>query len=122
MILLIGYLGNEQVPAIAQTDPSQSPDAAVAAVPADAAASGDAGPSKEDIVALSRFGFFDDQREREDVDLRSTASTSARRRCSTIRCSPGPHKIKAIGPRNKNQELNISIYATKYHDEGVINW
>jgi serine/threonine protein kinase len=120
-ILLIGYLGDGKAPEVAQTNPSQSPDAAVAVAPADAARKRDSGPSKEDIVALSRFGFLTinaNARTSIWIDGKHIGETPL----LDYPILPGPHKIKAIGPRNKIKNFNIVIYATKYHDEGVINW
>jgi hypothetical protein len=35
---------------------------------------------------------------------------------------PGPHTIKAIGPRGKTKSFNIMIYGGRDTDEGTINW
>ncbi|MEJ7599159.1 MAG: serine/threonine-protein kinase [Kofleriaceae bacterium] len=116
-IVLIGAIGNDrrnESPQVAGV----TVDAAVVA-PADARR--DAGVSKEDIVALSRFGFLTINANAKTsiwIDGKHTGETPL----LDYPILPGPHKIKAIGPRNKVKHLTIVIYATKYHDEGVINW
>ncbi|HEY5938734.1 MAG TPA: serine/threonine-protein kinase [Kofleriaceae bacterium] len=120
VILLIGFLGDGKPEDLPQVSPSQAPDAAVAAVLPDAARK-DAGPSKEDIVALSRFGFLTinaNARTSIWIDGKHIGETPL----LDYPILPGPHKVKAIGPRNKIKNFTITIYATKYHDQGVINW
>ena len=120
VILLIGFLGDGKQDDPPQVSPSQAPDAAVAAVLPDAPRK-DAGPSKEDIVALSRFGFLTlnaNARTSIWIDGKHIGETPL----LDYPILPGPHKVKAMGPRNKIKNFTITIYATKYHDQGVINW
>ena len=36
---------------------------------------------------------------------------------------PGPHKVKAVGPRGKPpRTINITIYGGQDTDEGTITW
>jgi serine/threonine protein kinase len=100
--------------------PPPPPDAAVPRAvdpPVDAAV----GPSRDDIVALSRFGFFSisaNARTQIYVDNNKIGDTPLTR----IPLSPGPHKVKAIGPRGKVKMINIVIYGGRDTDEGTINW
>ena len=114
-IVLIGAIGNDREPAPVAV---VTPDAAVVAPPD---ARPDAGVAKEDIVALSRYGFLTINANAKTsiwIDGKHVGETPL----LDYPIVPGPHKVKAIGPRNKVKHLNVVIYATKYHDEGVINW
>jgi len=98
-------------------------DAGTARVVRDAAAEPDAADtmSKDDIVALSRFGFFSIAATAKTtiyVDGNKIGETPLTR----LPLAPGPHKIKAVGPRGKSKTLNITIYGGKDTDEGTINW
>ena len=103
-------------------------DAPVAAVPSDAAVkkaivdpidAGDDG--RDNIVALSHFGFFSLTASAKTtifIDGRNMGETPMTR----VPLPPGPHKVHAVGPKGKSKDLKITIYGGKDTDEGVINW
>jgi hypothetical protein len=98
-------------------------DAAIAKVAIDAAVPLDApnSMSKDDIVAISRFGFFSITATAKTtiyVDGKLIGETPLTR----LPLAPGPHKIKAVGPRGKTKNLKITIYGGKDTDEGEIEW
>jgi serine/threonine protein kinase len=79
------------------------------------------GPTRDDIVALSHFGFFSinaTARTQIYIDNNKIGDTPLTR----LPLSPGPHKIKAIGPRGKTKLFNITIYGGRDTDEGLITW
>ena len=118
---LFGWLGGDQQSTAGGVTPAQPDAAVVVQVRPDAARRTDSGVSKEDIVALSRFGFLtinSNARTSIWIDGKHIGETPL----LDYPILPGPHKIKALGPKNKIKNLNIVIYATKYHDQGVINW
>ncbi|HEY5925428.1 MAG TPA: serine/threonine-protein kinase [Kofleriaceae bacterium] len=105
-------------------------DTPVAAVPADAAvkrkyvpeATPDAPEiSKEDIVAISKFGFFSinsNQKTTIYVDNVRYGETPMQR----LPLPPGPHKVKAVTKGKKPKEFMITIIGGRDTDEGVIDW
>ncbi|MDQ3368911.1 MAG: hypothetical protein M3680_26095, partial [Myxococcota bacterium] len=100
-----------------------SADAGVAEVVVDAGIELDAANSmsKDDIVALSRFGFFSITATSKTsiwVDDKLIGETPLTR----LPLAPGPHKIKAVGPRGKSKTINVTIYGGKDTDEGTISW
>jgi hypothetical protein len=79
------------------------------------------GPTRDDIMALSRFGFFSitaTARTQIFIDNKQIGETPLTR----FPVLPGPHKIKAIGPRGKVKQMNITIYGGRDTDEGTITW
>jgi hypothetical protein len=78
--------------------------------------------SQEDIIALSRYGFFSidaNVKSQIYVDGKLVGETPLTR----LPLKPGPHKVKAVGPRGKKpKEFDITIYATKDTDEPKIEW
>lgn len=103
------------------TAPAVEPDAAVAALIPDAGAAIDAGPSREDIVALSRYGFLSIGAVDKAViyldNVRLGEAPLVR-----MPLNPGPYKVKAVGPRGKVRKFEIIIEATKDVDLGTIDW
>jgi len=77
--------------------------------------------SKDDIVALSKFGFFS-----IDANAKTTIYVDNVRYGETpmtrLPLQPGPHKVKAIGPKNRKKEWTITIIGGRDTDEGTINW
>jgi serine/threonine protein kinase len=96
------------------------PDAAVpdaAEPPIDAAT----GMTRDDIIALSHYGFFSiaaNAKTQIYVDNKMIGETPLTR----LPLAPGPHKIKAVGPRGKVKTLSIMIYGAQDTDEGTITW
>ena len=90
-----------------------------AAPPPDAAV--DADQSRADILALARYGFFSvgaDKPTEIWIDHRRVGPTPLIR----YPLSPGPHDVKAVGPRGKTKRWKILIEATKDVDAGVLDW
>ena len=78
-------------------------------------------PSHDSIVALSRYGFFSitaTAKTQIYIDTKPISETPLTRWPLT----PGPHKVKAIGPRGKIKQINITIYGGRDTDEGTITW
>jgi len=77
--------------------------------------------SREDIIAVSKFGF---------LSLTATATTTIyvdnnRIGDTPLRqfpVTPGPHLVKAVGPKGKVKTMKITIYGGRDTDEGTINW
>ena len=95
-------------------------DAGVAKLEPDAAQP-DAGVSKDDIVALSRYGFFSMNASAKTtiwIDGKNIGETPLTR----LPLPPGPHKVKAIGPRGKRKEFNITIYGGRDAESETITW
>jgi serine/threonine protein kinase len=79
------------------------------------------GPTRDDIVALSRYGFFSiaaTARTQIYIDSKMIGETPLTR----LPLAPGPHKVKAIGPRGKVKQMNITILGGQDTDEGTISW
>ncbi len=80
------------------------------------------GPTRDDIVALSHFGFFSiaaNARTQIYIDNKMIGETPLTR----LPLPPGPHKVKAVGPRGKPpRTINITIYGGQDTDEGTITW
>jgi hypothetical protein len=79
------------------------------------------GPTRDDIVALSHFGFFSINASAKTqiyVDNKQIGDTPLIR----IPLTPGPHRIKAVGPRGKTKVINTVIYGGRDTDEGMLNW
>ena len=77
--------------------------------------------SQDDIIALSRYGFFSITATAKTmiyIDDKLVGETPLTR----MPIKPGPHKVKAVGPRGKSKQFSINIYATKDTDQGTIAW
>jgi len=76
---------------------------------------------RPDIVAISKFGYF---------SLAATAKTTifiddlriGETPLTRLPLKPGPHKVKAIGPRNKTKTFSIVIYGGKDTEADTIQW
>jgi serine/threonine protein kinase len=100
----------------------------VRATPADAAVADAFEPadasnemSHDDILALSRFGFFSITATAKTtiyVDGKNIGETPLTR----LPLQPGPHTIKAVGPKGKNKIVKITILGGRDTDEGTITW
>ncbi len=81
----------------------------------------DAGISKNDIVALSKYGFFSITATAKTtiyIDGKNIGETPLTR----LPIAPGPHKVKAVGPRNKTKNLTITIYGGRDTEAETITW
>jgi serine/threonine protein kinase len=78
-------------------------------------------PSRDSIVALSHYGFFSitaTAKTQIFIDNKLIGDTPLTR----WPLPPGPHKIKAVGPRGKTKQININVYGGRDTDEGTITW
>jgi hypothetical protein len=77
--------------------------------------------SKEDIVAISKFGFFS-----INANVKTTIYVDNVRYGETpmqrLPLPPGPHKVKAIAKGKKPKEFMITVVGGRDTDEGTINW
>ncbi|MEO8706481.1 MAG: PEGA domain-containing protein, partial [Kofleriaceae bacterium] len=97
------------------------PDATERTVAMDAAPEIDAGQKRDDIIALSRFGFFSITATSKTtiyIDGQRIGDTPLTR----LPVQPGPHKVKAIGPRGKSKQFNITIYGGRDTESDPISW
>ena len=103
----------DQPPVAVETE---TPDAAVEP-PVDAPT----GPTRDEIISISHFGFFSinaNVKTQIYVDNKLIGDTPLVR----FPLPPGPHKVKAIGPRGKVKMINTTIYGGRYTDEDMITW
>ncbi len=94
------------------------PDASVRRVPIYVP---DAGISKDDIYAISRFGYITitaNQKTTIYIDGKNIGETPMTR----LPLSPGPKKIKAIGPKNKKKEYATVILGGQDAEPIDIEW
>jgi hypothetical protein len=81
----------------------------------------DAGISKDDILAISRFGYITitaNQKTTIYVDGKNIGETPMTR----LPLAPGPKKIKAVGPKNKKKEYTTTILGGQDADPIDIEW
>jgi serine/threonine protein kinase len=77
--------------------------------------------SHDDIVALSKYGFFSITANAKTtiyVDDKNIGETPLTR----LPLKPGPHTVKAVGPKGKSKILKITIIGGRDDDEGSIDW
>ena len=77
--------------------------------------------SHDDIVALSKFGFFSITATAKTtiyVDDKNIGETPLTR----LPLKPGPHVVKAVGPHGKSKIIKITIIGGRDTDEGSIDW
>ena len=113
---------------VMKSDSGAPPVKTVVAPPADAAIKRvpvevpiDAPDNHDDIVALSKYGFF---------SIAATAKTTVYIDDRPIGETPvtrypvkfGPHTVKAVGPKGKSKIIKIAIVAGRDDDEGTITW
>jgi hypothetical protein len=107
-----------KAPVVAEPHPAAVVDAAVIAVDDPGL---DAGQSRDDIIALSRFGFFS-----VDASAKTVIYIDGKRvgeaPLTRYPVPPGIHKVKAVGPRNKTQRFDIEIYGGKDTDHPTLEW
>jgi serine/threonine protein kinase len=77
--------------------------------------------SREDIMAISKFGFFS-----IDATAKTTIYVDNVRYGETpmqrLPLPPGPHKVKAVTKGKKPKEWTITIMGGRDTDEGTITW
>jgi serine/threonine protein kinase len=75
----------------------------------------------DDIIALSHYGFFTINASAKTtifIDDHNIGDTPL----SRLPLKPGPHVVKAVGPKGKSKTIKIAIVAGRDDDEGTINW
>jgi serine/threonine-protein kinase len=126
VLVLLGGLGVGGF-FLLQSGEEQPGDKIVTPVPADAAVPKpevvDASTSmtKDDILAISRFGYLTIKANAKTtiyVDGKYIGETPMTR----LPLPPGPKKIKAVGPRNKTKMINTTILGGQDTDEGTLIW
>jgi len=125
VFLITSRLGEtpSRPPAVqAPADVAAPADAEAAAEPeTDPPVDASSGLTRDDIKALSHYGFFSiaaTARTQIYIDGKMIGETPLTR----LPLAPGPHKVKAIGPRGKARQMNITIYGAQDTDEGTITW
>jgi hypothetical protein len=81
----------------------------------------DAPDNKDDIIALSHYGFFSITATAKTtiyIDDKLLGDTPVTR----APYKPGPHVVKAVGPKGKSKIIKIAIVAGRDDDEGTITW
>ena len=99
---------------------AKTPDAGVVVQDA-STVSRDSGYNRDDIVALSKFGFFSIDANAKTtiwIDNKNIGETPLTR----LPLIPGPHKVRAQGPRGKKREFSITIYGGRDTEEPAIAW
>jgi serine/threonine protein kinase len=77
--------------------------------------------SKDDIVALSKYGFFSIAATAKTtiyIDNQKVGETPLTR----LPLRPGQYTVKAVGPKGKSKTLKISVYGGRDSDGGTITW
>ncbi len=117
IIFFVSRTGNDDAPVQIAKPPA---DAAIrqpiAEPPLDAA-----DISHDDIVALSKYGFFSIAASAKTsiyIDGKLIGETPLTR----LPYPPGPHTVKAVGPHGKSKTIKITILGGRDDDEGTINW
>ena len=112
------------------TSSSERPVKTVAAVPIDAAIrmpvvapplDADDSTMHDDIVALSKFGFFSITANAKTtiyIDDRNIGETPLTR----LPVKPGPHTVKVVSPKGKSKIIKVTIIGGRDTDEGSIDW
>ncbi|HET9624254.1 MAG TPA: serine/threonine-protein kinase [Kofleriaceae bacterium] len=96
-------------------------DAAVVAPPPPPPPVDAGGETRDEIKARSRYGFFSvtaTAKTQIYIDNKLIGDTPL----TQLPLPPGPHKIKAIGPRGKVKQFTTTIYGGQDDDEGTITW
>jgi serine/threonine protein kinase len=75
----------------------------------------------DDIIALSKFGFYSltsNSKTTVFVDDKNIGETPLTR----LPLKPGPHVVKAVGPKNKTKIIKITIIGGQDTDSGSVDW
>jgi hypothetical protein len=75
----------------------------------------------DDIIALSKFGFYSltsNSKTTVYVDDKNIGETPLTR----LPLKPGPHVVKAVGPKNKSKIIKITIIGGQDTDSGSVDW
>jgi serine/threonine protein kinase len=126
-LVVLGGLGVAAVLFLQSSDGEKTEDKVVTPIPADAAVpkpqvvDASTNMSKDDILAISRFGYLTIKANAKTtiyVDGKYIGETPMTR----LPLPPGPKKIKAVGPRNKTKLINTTILGGQDTDEGTLIW
>ncbi len=101
--------------------PAANPGLHAVTLDAGVAAPADADTSHDQITALSRYGFYSIDANGPTtifVDGKNIGETPL----TKLPLKPGPHTVKAMGPKGKTKEIKIVIYGGKDTDEDPIAW
>ena len=103
----------------------QRPVAVVAPVDAfvgrDASLPPDAPPHHDDIVALSRYGFFSITANSATTIYMNDAIIG-KTPLTRVPVKPGIYQVRALGPHGKHKDIKVTIIAAQDSDEGTIIW
>jgi len=75
----------------------------------------------DDIIALSKFGFYSvtsNSKTTIYVDDKNIGETPLTR----LPLKPGPHVVKAVGPKGKSKLIKITIIGGQDTDSGSVDW
>ena len=75
----------------------------------------------DDIIALSKFGFYSltsNSKTTVFVDDKNIGETPLTR----LPLKPGPHVVKAVGPKGKSKIIKITIIGGQDTDSGSVDW
>jgi hypothetical protein len=75
----------------------------------------------DDIIALSKFGFYSltsNAKTTVYVDDKNIGETPLTR----LPLKPGPHTVKAVGPKGKSKIMKITIIGGQDTDSGSVDW
>ncbi len=125
-LVVLGALGIGVFLFLQSGDDSEKDSKVVTTVPVDAAPKPEVvdasnSMSKDDILAISRFGYLTIKSNAKTtiyVDGKYIGETPMTR----LPLPPGPKKIKAVGPKNKTKMINTTILGGQDTDEGTIIW
>jgi eukaryotic-like serine/threonine-protein kinase len=85
----------------------------------------DAGESKEEIAARSRFGYFTigvDEDTIIYIDGNLVGKITPDKPLDRWPLKPGPHKVRAVGPKKKEKTFPIDIFGGQETNRGTIVW
>jgi hypothetical protein len=77
--------------------------------------------SHDDIVALSKYGFFSITANAHTtiyIDGKNIGDTPLTR----LPIKPGPHTVRAVGPHGRAKTMKIIIVGGRDTDQGAIHW
>ena len=126
-LVVLGALGVGAVLFLQGSDSEKTGDKIITPIPADAAVpkpeaiDASTNMSKDDILAISRFGYLTIKANAKTtifVDGKYIGETPMTR----LPLPPGPKKIKAVGPKNKTKLINTTILGGQDTDEGTLIW
>jgi serine/threonine protein kinase len=127
VVLVAGLAGVFMMSRDGESKPAAvPPDAAVEeAAPVPVPQAADAGVNKDDIIAISRFGYFSIAADEETIlfiDNNRIGKITPEKPLKRLPLEPGPHKVKAQGPKKKTKTFDITVFGGQDTDWGTIDW